>query len=118
MPMIEAQGYGVRVRFDGQFIVIRRGAVSRAAGGSGQSVIPLAQVEAVDWKPAGWLWNGYIRFRVAGGAELRVVGGVPMAPSDEFSAVFTIMQRRRFERLRKAVDGALAARTFQAGVWR
>ena len=61
-----------------------------------------SQIAAVQWKPAGWAWNGFIQFTVPGGNKQAT-----RAAKDENSVMFTKKQMPEFERLRAAIDEAI-----------
>jgi hypothetical protein len=108
---VEVRGVNATVRFDGQTItILRRGPFSRLPGDRGDRHIPLAHLTAVQLKPAGRVVNGFIQFTVGGGNERRSQSGSHTidATKDENSVVFSYGQRTEFERLRDAVQAALA----------
>lgn len=110
--MIEVQGHTAHVSFDGWQIVITRAGWRGAVGhGRGEQVIPIGAVQAVQWKPAGLLTNGYIAFTVAGGQQISAGPGsrTVAAVRDPNAVVFTRRQRAGFERLKQAVRAAVAA---------
>jgi hypothetical protein len=96
--MIEVKGSnGQVVCFDGQFVTItRKGFIAR------EKRLPISQIAAVQWKPAGWAWNGFIQFTVPGGNKQAT-----RAAKDENSVMFTKKQMPEFERLRAAIDEAI-----------
>ena len=96
--MIEVKGSnGQVVCFDGQFVTItRKGFIAR------EKRLPISQIAAVQWKPAGWAWNGFIQFTVPGGNKQTT-----RAAKDENSVMFTKKQMPEFERLRAAIDEAI-----------
>lgn len=103
---------GTIVTFDGASVTISRsGFLARATIGKGTKSIPLAQIAAVQFKPAGWLVNGFIQFTHAGGNEVRSQFGhqTATAARDENSIVFTTRQQPVFEELRAAIEKAMAA---------
>lgn len=108
--MIEAQGRGGQVAFDGQFVTIsRKGMLGRMTSGKGDKRIPVTSITAVQWKPAGAMVNGYIQFTIPGGNEVRSRAGrqTSDAMHDENSVVFTKQQQAGFEALRAAVETAI-----------
>ncbi|HEY2088586.1 MAG TPA: DUF4429 domain-containing protein [Mycobacterium sp.] len=113
MPdVIEAKGHGGQIEFDGQFVTItRKGFLARSTSGKGEKRIPLYSIAAVQWKPAGPVMNGFIQFTVPGGNEARARFGrqTSSAVQDENSVVFTRQQMPAFEKIRAAIDGAIAA---------
>jgi hypothetical protein len=109
---MEVKGHTGTVRFDGETVtILRKGALARMTVGKGEKQIPLANISAVQFKPAGPLVNGYIQFTVGGGIERRSSFGKQTvdAGRDENSVVFHHRQRKDFEQLRDAVQAALAA---------
>ena len=108
---LEVKGHNGTVRFDGQTItILRKGAMARLSVGKGEKHIPLAQLTAVQFKPAGLMVNGFIQFTVGGGNEPRSRFGrqTTDAAHDENSVVFHHAQREAFEGLRDTVQAALA----------
>jgi hypothetical protein len=109
--MIEVKGRNGQVRFDGQYVTItRKGFVARTTVGKGEKRLHIGQITAVQWKPAGWAVNGFIQFTVPGGNEQRSSFGsqTVSAVQDENSVMFTKKQQPGFERLRTAIDEAVA----------
>lgn len=110
--MIEVSGHGGQVHFDGQYVTItRKGFLARATVGKGEKRLHISQITAVQWKPAGAFVNGFIQFTVPGGNERRSAFGsqTKSAAQDENSVVFTKQQQSGFEKLRAALDQAIAA---------
>lgn len=106
-----AKGHSGQITFDGQFITLtRKGFVARTQVGKGEKRIPLASVTSVQWKPA--VLEGYIQFSLAGGNETRSKFGRQTrdARTDENSVSFTKGQQPGFERLRTAIENAIAER--------
>lgn len=109
--MIEVKGHNGHVSFDGQSVtIIRKGFLARSSIGKGEKRLPISQIAAVQWKPAGWGWNGFIQFTVPGGNEQQSAFGnqTMRATKDENSVMFTKKQMPEFERLRAAIDEAIA----------
>lgn len=109
--MIEVKGHNGHVSFDGQYVtIIRKGFLARSSIGKGEKRLPISQIAAVQWKPAGWEWNGFIQFTVPGGNEQQSAFGsqTMRATKDENSVMFTKKQMPEFERLRAAIDEAIA----------
>ena len=109
--MIEVKGHNGQVRFDGQHITItRKGFLARSSVGKGEKRLHVGQITAVQWKPAGLAFNGFIQFTVPGGNERRSALGsqTKSAAHDENSVVFTSRQMPEFQRLRAAIDEAIA----------
>jgi Domain of unknown function (DUF4429)/Short C-terminal domain len=109
--MIEVKGRNGQVSFDGQCVTItRKGLLARSSIGKGEKRLPINQIAAIQWKPAGWAWNGFIQFTVPGGNEQQSAFGnrTMRATKDENSVMFTKKQMPEFERLRAAIDEAIA----------
>jgi hypothetical protein len=110
---VRANGHNGQVEFDGTYVTItRKGFLARASVGKGEKRIPLGAINSVQWKPPGALVNGYIQFETAGGGGTRAAFGsqTKQAGHDENSVIVTKKQGPEFERLRAAVEQALAAR--------
>ncbi|MGW2620333.1 DUF4429 domain-containing protein [Streptomyces sp. NPDC001500] len=110
--MIEVSGQGGQIQFDGQYVTItRKGFLARATVGKGEKRLHVSQIAATQWKPAGPFVNGFIQFTLPGGIERRSAFGAQTANAaqDENSVVFTKKQQPEFEKLRAAVDQAIAA---------
>lgn len=111
--LIQASGVNGQVSFDGSFITItRKGLLARATIGKGEKRIPIGSVTAVQWKPPGAMVRGFIQFTVPGGNEGRSHAGrqTSDAAKDENSVLIDRSQREAFERLREAVEQAIAQR--------
>lgn len=112
MEPIEAKGTGGQIHFDGQYVTItRKGFLARSMVGKGEKRLHVAQISAVQWKPAGAIVNGFIQFTLPGGNERRSQFGsqTQSAASDENSVVFDRKQQPAFEKMRAAIDAAIAA---------
>lgn len=110
--MNEVSGQGGQIQFDGQYVTItRKGFLARATVGKGEKRLHVSQIAAVQWKAAGPLVNGFIQFTMPGGNERRSAFGsqTSAAAKDENSVVFTKKQQPEFEKLRAAIDAAVAA---------
>jgi hypothetical protein len=108
---MEAKGKTGQVQFDGQYVTItRNGFLARSVVGKGEKRLHVAQIAAVQWKPAGAMVNGFIQFTVPGGNERRSKFGsqTKTAVHDENSVVFTKKQQPAFEKVRAALDAAIA----------
>lgn len=104
---MRAQGYGGGwVEFDGQFVSIGHGGLSRLVVGKGVKRIHIGQIASVQIKPAGPFVNGFIQFATAGGNERRSQFGrqTSDAVSDENSVVFRRGQQKQFEEIRRAIE--------------
>ena len=107
--MITAEGHSGTVIFDGRTITIRRtGFLARMTVGKGEKQIPLTSVQAVQWKPAGALMNGFIEFSIAGGVERRSEFGRQTrdAGRNENAVIFTKQQMSTFQHLRDEIEKA------------
>ena len=106
-----ARGRTGRIEFDGQFVkIIRTRFVSRITVGKGQKTIPISSISAVQFKPSGWIFNGYISFTLAGANEVRAEFGSQTitAGRDENSVTFDLSKRKEFLKLRDLVESAIA----------
>lgn len=109
--MIEVQGKGGQIQFDGQYVTItRKGFLARSIVGKGEKRLHISQIASIQWKPAGAVVEGFIQFGVPGGVERRSQFGnqTQSARGDENSVLFTKKQMPAFEELRKALDAAIA----------
>jgi hypothetical protein len=110
---VMAKGYNGTVTFDGDWVTIERtGFRARTTVGKGTKRIPVSSITAVQWKPAGGLFNGFISFTLGGGNEARSVFGTQTAnaATDENSVLIKKKQMPEFEQLRAAVEQAIAQR--------
>ena len=109
---MRVKGHTGTISFDGAFVTIERtGLLARASVGKGEKCIPVGQITAVQFKPAGPLVNGFIQFSIGGGNERRSKLGSQTtdASRDENSVIFTRRQQPEFEQLRTVVVAAMAA---------
>jgi hypothetical protein len=111
--MISAKGTNgtIHVDLDTQTILIERtGLNARMLVGGGEKRIPLASVTAVQWRKAG-ITTGFLQLTLAGGIERRSRPGQTGgdAKRDENTLTFHARQQPDFERVRSAIDAALAA---------
>lgn len=89
--MLQVKGHNGTISFDGTVVTIARtGFMARATIGKGEKRIPVRQITAVQFKPAGVLMNGYIAFTIGGGNEQRSRFGAQtyQAAQDENAVVF------------------------------
>jgi hypothetical protein len=109
--MITAKGSNGTLSFDGNMVTIERTGLGRLLVGKGTKRIPIAAITAVQWKRAG-IVAGYIQFTMAGSTEVRSRFGRQSydAQSDENSVTFHTPQQARMERVRDAIEAAIAAR--------
>ncbi|MDQ3756505.1 MAG: DUF4429 domain-containing protein [Actinomycetota bacterium] len=107
--MLTGKGVNGQVEVDGEWITIRRkGAMAKMSQGlKGDKRIPIANVQAVQFKKAG-LTNGYLQFTLAGGVESR--GGVFDATKDENTVMFTGRHKAEFEAIRDYVEDSITRR--------
>lgn len=109
--MDEIKGVNGQATFDGQYLTItRKGFFARSIIGKGEKRLHISQISAVQWKPAGAVTNGFIQFTIPGGNERRSRFGSQTqdAVRDENSIVFNKKQMPDFEKLRAALDRAMA----------
>lgn len=110
--MIEVKGHTGQIVFEGDYVTItRKGFNARVTVGKGEKRVHVSQISGVQWKPAGLMVNGFIQFTVPGGNERRSAFGsqTTNAVTDENSVVFTKKQMPEFEKLRAAIEAAIAA---------
>lgn len=110
--MLQVKGHNGTVSFDGTVVTITRtGFLARATLGKGEKRIPVRQLTAVQFKPAGLLMNGYIAFTIGGGNEKQSQFGSQtyQAVKDENAVVFMSGQQAEFEKIRNAIEAAMAA---------
>ncbi len=108
---VEAHGrLGVSAYFDGSLLRLTR--TSRAVAGRGQRDIPIGQLSGVEWRDAGWVTDGYIRFVLAGVLAPRLRTGVrtTQVANDEWAIPFRRKHQGDMELLRDAVRAALGQR--------
>lgn len=106
-----AKGSGGQLAFDGRFVTIsRKGALARLTVGKGEKRIPVRSITAVQWKPAGRINDGFIQLTLGGSNERRSRFGRQTydARHDENSVLFSRRQMPMFERLRSAIEDAIA----------
>lgn len=109
---MQVKGHNGTVSFYGTFVTItRKGFLARATVGKGEKRIPVGQITAVQFKPAGIVTNGFIQFTIGGGIERRSKFGSQTrdAVEDENSVVFHKAQQPAFEQLRSAIEASIAA---------
>jgi len=109
--MIEVSGrVGASAAFDGEYVTLRRKGWSRGVSGKGERKVHVSQISAVEWKPAGVVMDGFIRFVVPGTVARRSSFGRQSddARFDEWAVPFWRKSQPQFEELRRAVEGAVA----------
>lgn len=92
-------------------VITRSGMRGMVGHGRGEQTIPLGAIQAVQFKAAGLLSNGFIAFTVAGAQNISggVGGRTVDAVRDPNAVVFTRKQQPGFERLKQVVRAAVVA---------
>ncbi len=109
---LTAKGVNGQISFDGATItILRKGFIARATLGKGERRIPVGSVASVQWKPAGII-NGYLQLGIPGSVERRSGFGRQTrdASHDENAIVFHTRQQAAMERVRAAIEAAIANR--------
>jgi hypothetical protein len=109
-----ARGHTGTLTFDGVMVTIERTGVARATLGTGSRAIPINHITAVQFKKAGRLVNGFIRFTLPGGVQSdgpRAGSQTLDAARDENAVVFTRAQMEDFAVIRGYIESALVARS-------
>ncbi|MEM9216995.1 MAG: DUF4429 domain-containing protein [Cyanobacteria bacterium P01_F01_bin.150] len=103
----EAVGRNGRIRLSKKRVIIsREGFVGFLSQGmSGKKEIPIGNITAVQFRPAGPAFTGYLQFSVIGGLERQ--GGVFKAVSDENTVIFTQKNQPNFEEVKRYVDSII-----------
>lgn len=103
----EAEGKNGKIRLTRKRIIISRegfwGFVSQ--GMAGTKEIPITNITAVQFKPAGKAFVGYLQFSVLGGVERQ--GGVFKAVEDENTVTFFEHQQPNFEEVKRYIDSLI-----------
>jgi hypothetical protein len=108
--MTSAKGYNGTITFDGGRVTLERsGFVARATHGQSTKVIPLAQVSAVQWKPAGFGIRGYLELTLAGGMEAQSEPAYGMKSQNVANENAVVFNRKQAEGMRLVYDEILAA---------
>lgn len=107
-PDLYAKGNNGQVTVSGDWITIARKGFGRLGHSKGDRRIPLANIQAVQMRPAGPLANGFIKFTVAGSPQSR--GGLMDATKDENAVVFTRKHQAEFDALREHIEGYISRR--------
>lgn len=110
---ITAKGINGTVTFDGRMVTISHsGVMGRMTAGKGAKRVPVSSIAAVEWKPPSFGVRGFLRLTIPGGIERtsRVGKRTEDAAKDENSVVFGKTQLADFERVRAAMEGAIANR--------
>lgn len=107
--MLRAEGIAGQIEVDEAFLTIKRqGARAMLNHGlKGDKRIPLQNITAVQFKPAG-LTAGYIQLSIAGGVESKA--GLLASGNDENSMQFKSRQQAAFEAIRDHVESAIRMR--------
>jgi hypothetical protein len=117
--VVKAKGRGAQLSYDGSVVTIHhKGFLARTTRHRGDKRIPIASIDAVRWKPAGSLVNGYISLKLGGAIEPKsAFGGRTIdAAKDENSVLFTKRHQPEFEKIRDEIEaGIAAARLVQGG---
>ena len=108
--MIEAASRIAAIAFDGRAVTITR--TRSGYVGKGTQTIPISQISAIRWKPAGsWSGAGHIKFVLAG-TVARTYDRTKVFKTDvlkdENAVPFSRKQQPDFEKLRAAVEQAIA----------
>jgi len=107
LSYFEAEGKNGKIRLTQKRVIISRegfwGFVSQGMAGSKE--IPIRNIMAVQFKPAGNTLVGYLQFSVLGGVEKQ--GGVFKAVDDENTVAFNPEQQPNFEEVKRYVDSII-----------
>jgi predicted Zn-dependent peptidase len=76
-------------------------------GLKGDKDILIAHISSIQFKKAGFFWNGYIQFAFLGGQESK--SGLFDAVQDENTVVFDTGQQQSFDALKGAIEQKMAA---------
>ena len=101
---MEAQGInGKLVLGKGYVEIVRKGFMSfMTQGFKGNKKIAIKQISAIQFKPAGFITNGYIQFSFIGGQESK--RGIFMATQDENTLMFNKKQQSEFEKIKEQLE--------------
>lgn len=103
-----AKGQNGQIAVSGDWLTITRKGLGRVGHSKGDRRIPLANIQAVQMRPAGALANGFIKFTVPGSPESR--GGLADAGKDENAVIFTKGHQAEFDALRAHIEGYISKR--------
>jgi hypothetical protein len=105
---MQFKGYNGLVELtDEKIIIKRKGLLSFLNHGfKGDKTILIKSVTSVQFKRAGYVFNGYIQFAFSGGLEAK--GGLKQATKDENTVVFTFRQNAQFSKLKEFVEQRMA----------
>jgi hypothetical protein len=108
---MDADGYGAGLSFDGERVTIRAGKVAARVQHTDRLVFPVADVGSVDFKAAGPMVNGHVRFRMRDTSAAVLQGYGVDQPNTVNGQSFVVHFRRKdndaFAALRDAIVGAL-----------
>lgn len=103
----EIAGVGDSLRLTRTRVIITpkglMGFVSKGLKGSKE--IPISRITAIQFKPAGALFNGYIQFSLMGSNEAK--GGLLEAGKDENTVMFTSDQQPNFYEAKQYIDSVI-----------
>jgi len=102
--LLDAKGVAGQIEVHDEKIVIKRaGALAFLSHGmKGNKEIPISQITAIQFKPAGSFINGYLQFSILGGVESK--GGVLAAGTDENTLMFRKAQQPDFEKAKQLIE--------------
>ena len=103
-----AKGYNGQITVSGDWLTIERKGFGRIGHSKGDRRIPLANIQAVQMRPAGPIANGFIKFTIPGSPETR--GGLKDATKDENAVIFTRKHQAEFDALRTHVEDYISKR--------
>ena len=109
---LTAKGQQGVVTFDGATVTITtKGFFGAATKGRGEKRIPISQITAVQFKPAGRVTQGHIGFTIPGGSEKqsRAMRNNNQAWEDENSMTFLYGANGDFQALRDAVEARMGS---------
>ena len=103
---VYAKGINGQVTVDGDWLTIHRKGLGRLGHSKGDRRIPLAQITAVQMRPAGPLINGFLRVTIPGAPVAR--GGLGNAEKDENAVIFRKSHQAEFDQVRAAIEAYIA----------
>ncbi|MCT7958429.1 DUF4429 domain-containing protein [Laspinema palackyanum] len=103
----EIAGVGESLRLTRTRVIITpKGLMGFASKGlKGSKEIPISRITAIQFKPAGGLFNGYIQFSLMGSNEAK--GGLLEASKDENTVMFTSDQQPNFYEAKQYIDSVI-----------
>lgn len=101
---MEAKGInGKLVLGKGYVEIVRNGFMAFATQGiKGNKKIAIKQISAIQFKPAGLMFNGYIQFSFIGGKEAK--GGIFQGTMDENTIMFRKKTQLDFEKIKEKIE--------------